>query len=209
MAFVDELRIHMEAGRGGDGVVRWLHEKFREFGGPSGGNGGNGGDIYVRPVRDAGILSRYRNVKEFKAERGQDGGNKNMYGKAGKSLVIDFPIGTLIKNRKTGRVTELLNESEPMLLLKGGRGGLGNLHFKSSTNIRPQQATKGKEAEGADFDIELQLIADAGFVGLPNAGKSSLLNSLTNANAKVGSYQFTTLEPNLGTLYGFIIADIP
>ncbi len=209
MAFVDELKIHIKAGRGGDGVVRWLHEKFREYGGASGGNGGRGGDVYVRAVRDIGILARYRSVKEFVAKNGDAGANKSKSGKSGDNLYIEFPVGAIIRNLETGHTVELLKDEEEVLILHGGHGGLGNEYFKSSTNIQPFEFTPGKRGEEADFEIELQLIADAGLIGLPNAGKSSLLNELTNATARVGDYKFTTLEPNLGTMFGFVLADIP
>jgi len=210
MAFIDDLTIHIKAGKGGSGVVRWLHERGKEMAGPSGGNGGNGGDVYVHAVRDLGILEKYRNLKEIESNKGQDGMKNSMYGKNGEDLTIDFPIGSIITDLRTKRVYNLTEDGEKILILKGGRGGLGNEHFKSSTNIVPMQFTPGKDGEEADFHLELELVADAGLVGLPNAGKSSLLNSLTNANVKVGSYQFTTLEPNLGALKGgFVIADIP
>jgi GTPase len=209
MAFIDELKLYMKAGNGGDGVVRWLHEKGKEFGGPSGGDGGNGGSIYVRAVRDLGILAKYRNVKEFMAPRGQDGMRNSMQGKNGEDLYINLPIGSVVTHIETGKKINLLEEGETVQLLKGGRGGLGNEHFKASTNIRPKEWTPGKEGEEGNFLIELELVVDAGLIGLPNAGKSSLLNAVTNADAKVGSYAFTTLEPNLGDLYGFILADIP
>lgn len=210
MAFIDDLSFHIKAGNGGSGVVRWLHERGKELAGPSGGNGGNGGDVYVVAIRDLGILEKYRNVKEFTSERGQDGMKNSMHGGNGKDLIIELPIGSVITDSRTKRKYNLLNDGEKILLLKGGRGGLGNEHFKSSTNISPTQFTPGREGEEADFHIELELVADAGLIGLPNAGKSSLLNALTNADAKVGHYQFTTLEPNLGALKGgFILADIP
>jgi GTPase len=209
MAFVDELQFYIKAGRGGDGVVRWLHEKGKEFGGPAGGNGGNGGSVFVRAVRDLGILAKYRNVKEFTAEKGGDGMRNSMHGKNGEDLYIDLPIGSVVTNLETKKKFHLLEEGEAVQILEGGRGGLGNEHFKASTNIRPQEWTPGKEGEEGNFLIELELVVDAGFIGLPNAGKSSLLNAITNADAKVGSYAFTTLEPNLGDLYGFILADIP
>ncbi|MEO8637452.1 MAG: Obg family GTPase CgtA [Candidatus Taylorbacteria bacterium] len=209
MAFIDELKIHMKAGDGGDGVVRWLQEKGKDRMGPAGGNGGNGGGIYARAIRDLGVLAKYRNKREFKAEDGQDGMEKNMYGKNAPDLVIDFPLGSLITNLSDGTVHELLQDGETTLILKGGRGGLGNEHFKASTNRSPRQFTEGKIGEAADFFVELRLLVDAGIIGLPNAGKSSLLNVLTNADAKVGSYAFTTLEPNLGDFFGFILADIP
>jgi GTPase len=209
MAFVDEIKVFIEAGRGGDGVVRWLHEKGKEFGGPSGGDGGKGGNVYVHAVRDLSILNRYKHKKKFKAENGEAGKNKAMHGKDGGDLIIDVPVGTVITNRNTGRQHFLVKEKETLLLLAGGKGGFGNDHFKSSTNIRPREWTQGEKGEQADFLIELELIADAGFIGLPNAGKSSLLNALTNAHSKVGAYSFTTLSPNLGDFYGFILADIP
>ncbi len=210
MAFIDELTIHIKAGNGGDGVVRWLHEKGKEFAGASGGNGGKGGDVYVRAIRDLSILNRYKNTKEFTAENGVSGMKKSMHGRDGKDLTIDLPIGAIITNAKTERSANLLEDGETVLILKGGKGGLGNEHFKASTNTTPMESTGGKEGEEADFHIELELVADGGLIGLPNAGKSSLLNALTNANAQVGSYAFTTLEPNLGALPdGYLLADIP
>ena len=210
MAFIDDLTIHIKAGNGGNGVVRWLHERGRELAGPSGGNGGNGGDVYIQAVRDLGILEKYRNIKDIVSERGGDGMKNSMYGKNGEELVIELPVGSVVTDSRTKRKYNLINDGEKILILKGGRGGLGNEHFKGSTNIAPVQSTPGRDGEDADFHIELELVADAGLIGLPNAGKSSLLNALTNADAKVGSYQFTTLEPNLGALKGgFILADIP
>lgn len=207
--FVDELKLYLKAGDGGDGVVRWLQEKGKDKMGPAGGNGGNGGSVYARGVRDPGLLFRYRHKKEFVAASGQDGMKKNMYGKNAPDLIVDFPVGTVITNLTDGSTYEILKEDQPILLLKGGRGGLGNKEFKSSVNRSPREFTEGKPGEDADFYIELRLIVDAGLVGLPNAGKSSLLNSITNSSAKVGGYEFTTLEPNLGSFYGYTIADIP
>jgi GTP-binding protein len=209
MAFVDELKVNIKAGNGGDGVVRWLHEKGREFMGPAGGNGGKGGDVYAVGVSDLSKLAHYRHKKEFAAERGDDGQSRSMHGKDGKDLIIEVPIGTLITNLDNGKTFDITSVGEQVMLLKGGRGGLGNEHFKASTNIAPQESTPGRAGEEGEFMIELQLTASASFIGLPNAGKSSLLNALTRADAKVGDYQFTTLEPNLGALYEFILADIP
>jgi len=209
MAFVDEMKFHAHAGRGGVGVVRWLHEYSKEWSGASGGNGGRGGDIRVKAVRDLGILARYRNTKEFNAERGGDGMKNSRHGKNGDTLFIDLPIGSIVTDHRTGYTFQLLEEGETVRILKGGSGGLGNEYFKSSTNITPMQSTDGYDGEEGDFTVELELVADAGFIGLPNAGKSSLLNVLTNADAKVGNYAFTTLEPNLGALYNFVLADIP
>lgn len=209
MAFVDEIKLSLKAGKGGDGVVRWLHEKGKEYMGPAGGDGGRGASIYARAVRDLSILLSYKNVKEFKAPNGENGMRNSRKGKDGKDLHLDFPVGSVIVNLETGQKYSLDKEGEEVLLLKGGRGGLGNEYFKASTNVRPKEFTLGKTGEEANFNIELELFADMGLVGLPNAGKSSLLNELTNATAKVGAYAFTTTEPNLGDLYGYIIADIP
>jgi GTP-binding protein len=210
MAFTDEISFHAKAGDGGNGVVRWRHEKAKEYSGPSGGNAGKGGDVYVRAVRDVNILARQKLVKHFKAARGQDGKDSSKHGKAGADFTIDLPIGSIVANLETGRVVELMEENQVSKILHGGRGGLGNEHFKASTNVRPEQSTAGARGEEADFKVELNLIADAGLIGLPNAGKSSLLNALTHARAKVASYAFTTLDPNLGVLPGgYILADIP
>ena len=209
MAFVDEITIEARAGRGGDGVVRWLHLKGKEFSGPAGGNGGNGGDVYIRGVRDIALLARYRGEKKFHAGDGLPGENQNRNGKSGDDLIIDLPVGSVVRNKATGEVFELTKVDEQLLILRGGRGGAGNAVFKSSVNRAPEEATEGQHGEEATFHIELRLIADAGLIGLPNAGKTSLLNALTNAQAKVGSYAFTTLDPNLGVLYGYVLADIP
>lgn len=209
MAFIDELKIYGEAGTGGNGVVRWRQEKFVPKGGPAGGDGGRGGDFYALAVRDIHILSKYKAKKNFSAERGEDGGKKSLHGKKGEDFLLELPIGSIITNLDTEEKYQLLKEGEKILLLKGGYGGYGNEHFKSSTNVAPKESREGEEGEHANFQIELELFADIGLVGLPNAGKSSLLNSVTNADAKVGDYAFTTLDPNLGDFYGYTIADIP
>ena len=209
MALVDEMTIAATAGRGGDGVVRWLHLKGKEFSGPAGGNGGDGGSVYLRGVRDVHLLARYRGAKRFEASVGEHGGSFNKAGASGENLFIDVPVGALVTNRATGERFELLQEGQQIMVLRGGRGGVGNAAFKSSVNRTPTRATKGQAGEDGTFYIELRLIADAGFVGLPNAGKSTLLNALTGASAKVGAYPFTTLDPNLGMLHGYVLADIP
>ncbi len=206
--FIDELTLNIWAGKGGDGIVSWMHEKGIDHAGPGGGDGGKGGSVYVKGVHDIGRLAEYRFIKDFKAEDGRDGMGNCMHGKSGDDITIELPIGTVLTNTETGEFVEVLN-TEPIFFLKGGNGGYGNDHFKGSKNIRPKESTPGKPGEGGEFFVELKLVVDLGLVGLPNAGKSSLLNSLTKAKAKVGSYQFTTLVPNLGDLYGFIIADIP
>ncbi|MDE2071714.1 MAG: GTPase ObgE [Patescibacteria group bacterium] len=209
MAFVDELTIEAAAGRGGDGVVRWLHLKGKEYSGPAGGNGGRGGDIYIRGVRDIGLLARYRGEKKFAAHDGGEGESSSRDGRSGEDLSIDLPVGSVVHNGNTGEVFELLEEGQRVMVLRGGRGGAGNAAFKSSINRTPLQSTDGAEGEHATLHIELRLIADAGLVGLPNAGKTSLLNALTGASAKVANYPFTTLDPNLGVLHGLVVADIP
>ena len=209
MAFVDELSFHARAGNGGDGVVRWRREKFIPMGGPAGGDGGRGGNVFIEAARDNQLLSEYRHVKEFAAENAEHGGSGSLHGADGEDKIIKLPIGSYVINTTTGEEYELLTEGERIKVLKGGWGGRGNEAFKSSTNISPEECTPGKPGEEADFHVELRLIADIGFIGQPNAGKSSLLNALTRARAKIGDYAFTTLDPNLGEYFGFIIADIP
>jgi GTP-binding protein len=209
MAFIDEYQFDAKAGKGGDGVVRWLHMKGKEFGGPAGGDGGKGGDVYIRAVRDVALLAKYRSKNEFIAEDGGSGGAKKMKGKNGEDMYIDLPVGSVVTNTDTYETFELMEEGETHLVLAGGEGGLGNDRFKSSRNVNPKESTPGQVGQEGHFTVELRLIADIGLVGMPNAGKSSLLNALTKAEAKIGAYPFTTLEPNLGVLYGRVIADIP
>ena len=209
MAFIDEIEIRVEAGDGGGGVVRWLHSKETNLGGPSGGNGGRGGNVYAKALRDVHLLSRFRTKKELKAENGRDGQSKGLFGANGKDLILLLPVGSLITNTETLEKFALNEEGEKILLLTGGFGGRGNKSYQSSRNQSPDKATPGKPGQTATFFIEVELIADIGLVGLPNAGKTSLLNELTSSHGKIGDYPFTTLEPNLGELHGYIIADIP
>ncbi len=209
MAFVDEIKVNAKAGNGGDGVVRWRKEKFIPKGGPAGGDGGKGGKIIVHAVRNLHTLAKYSHKKHFAAENGFPGEGKSMHGRDGKDLVIDLPVGSIITNLDTGERISLDTDGQKVTLLKGGRGGMGNEFFKSSVHTTPIKFTKGKPGEESNFHIELELFGDIGLIGLPNAGKSSLLNAVTNATAKIGDYAFTTLDPNLGDFFGYIIADIP
>lgn len=209
MAFVDELKIYARAGKGGDGAVCWRHERGKEFGGPSGGNGGRGGSVYAYAVRNVHLLFKYRLKKKFLAEDGEKGKRSSLSGANGEDLEIAFPIGSIIINLKTNKKISLQKDGERVLMLRGGNGGRGNESFKSSTNQRPEEFTFGEKGEDAEFFVEVELISDIGLIGLPNAGKTSLLNELTSAKGKIGSYPFTTREPNLGEFYGYIISDIP
>ncbi len=209
MALIDEIEIEAMAGRGGDGVVRWRQEKFIDRGGPNGGDGGKGGDVIAEAIRDVFVLADYKSKRKIKAGRGEDGEGSSRKGGDGEDYIMKLPVGSTITNLNTGSTYELVETGDRAKILAGGSGGKGNEHFKSSTNQSPRWATAGREGEEARFKIELSLYADIGLVGFPNAGKSSLLNALTSARAKVGDYAFTTLDPNLGDFYGHIIADIP
>lgn len=209
MAFLDHVKLNIKAGKGGDGVVRWRRESGIAMGGPAGGNGGRGGDVYVVGYRNLHTLHIYAQQKDFNAEDGGQGGSKNMHGKNGEPLYLKFPLGTTIYIEEYERTIELLEEGQTELLFHGGTGGLGNTEFKSSTNRSPEEFTPGKMGEFGTVEVNLKMIADVGLIGYPNAGKSSLLNSITKAQSKVGNYNFTTLEPHLGDWFGYIIADIP
>lgn len=205
---IDHVTLQIKAGKGGDGVVRWRREKGIPFGGPAGGDGGRGGDVYFRVVRDIQALAVYKHKKEWEGEHGEMGQKRSMHGSDAKDLYLEVPLGAVIYNREYDKTYEFMEEGD-FIVLRGGKGGLGNENFKSSTNRTPEEFTKGEPGEFATFDIELKLIADVGLIGLPNAGKSSLLNALTRAGAKIGDYPFTTLEPNLGAYFNYILADIP
>lgn len=205
---IDNITLTISAGKGGDGVVRWRREKGIPYGGPAGGDGGRGGDVYFRVIRDIAALAPYSHKKEWVGDSGEAGQKRGMHGADAKDLYLTIPVGSVVYNREYDKHYEFTEEGD-FLILRGGKGGLGNQNFKSSTNRTPEQFTKGELGEYGTFDIELKLIADAGLIGLPNAGKSSLLNALTRAGAKVGDYAFTTLEPNLGAYFGYVLADVP
>ena len=215
MKFVDEVEIEVKAGKGGNGIASFRREKYIEFGGPDGGDGGDGGNIYLKGTKNLNTLADFRTKKKFDAQNGENGMSKNKTGKKGDDLDILVPLGTIVCNAENGVViSEIIVDKEKLLVAKSGKHGFGNLRFKSSTNRAPRKFTKGEPGEELNLKLELKLLADAGFLGKPNAGKSSLLRAMTRAKPKVANYPFTTLNPSLGVVeigYGesYVIADIP
>lgn len=206
---VDDITISVKAGKGGNGAVHFKRNAQTARGGPDGGNGGNGGNVYFQGIDDILGLQEFRFKKKLVAEDGIPGGRQNLFGRAGEDLIIRIPLGTLVTNTKTNDQFEILDTETQLLVAKGGVGGRGNNEFKTATDQAPHYAEKGTPGEEKELHLELRLIADIGFIGLPNAGKSSLLKTLTNANPKIGNYPFTTLEPNIGIMEGIALADIP
>jgi GTP-binding protein len=206
---IDNVTLLIKAGNGGDGAVSFRRNAQTAKGGPDGGNGGNGGSIYIQGSTNIADLSQFRYKKSIRGNDGVSGKRKNLFGKNGDDMIILFPIGTRFIDTKNNEAIELINDTDRILLVKGGKGGRGNNEFKSALNQTPQEFEKGEQGEEKIVKIELRLIADVGFVGYPNAGKSSLLAALTNAKPKIGNYPFTTLDPNLGIAEGIILADIP
>ncbi|MCK4592808.1 Obg family GTPase CgtA [Candidatus Parcubacteria bacterium] len=204
---VDEIQVKVLGGKGGDGYVAFNKNKGEK--GPTGGDGGNGGSVYLEGVSNLTALNKFRFKKEFSAGDGVDGKNKLLEGARGKDLILKVPTGTVAHNLDTGKNIELVNVGEKIMIAKGGKRGRGNWHFRSPVNTTPKECEKGIEGKHFNFLLELRMIADVGFIGLPSAGKSSLLNALTKAKVKTAAYHFTTLEPNLGNYYGLILADIP
>ena len=214
MRFLDEAKIYLKAGDGGDGCLSFRREKFIEFGGPDGGAGGAGGSIYALAVKDANTLIDYRYKQHFKAKKGENGAGRNKTGKAAEDIVLRVPVGTqILDDDKFTEIADLTEEGQEVLLAQGGRGGLGNASFKSSTNQAPRKIQSGEPGEERWVWLKLKLIADVGLVGLPNAGKSTFISAVTNAKAKIEDYPFSTLTPQLGMIRRgdkeLVVADIP
>jgi GTP-binding protein len=214
MSFVDKVTINMSAGQGGNGKLSFRHEKFIAKGGPDGGDGGDGGDVILRSSRNQNTLAAFRFQKEVRAEPGQPGGQSRKHGKSGKNLILDVPVGTVATNAERSVVADLVEDGALAVVARGGHGGFGNAHFVSSRRQAPKFAEKGEPGEAFELRLELKMIADVGLVGLPNAGKSTLLSKISNARPEIADYPFTTLTPNLGVVdlgkqTSILFADIP
>ncbi len=212
--FVDKVHVFVKAGDGGDGKVSFRHEIYVDKGGPDGGDGGDGGDVVVRASRNENTLAEFRFQKRVSAEPGQPGGKSKMHGKRGKTLYVNLPVGTIVTNESGTVLADLTEDGMEATIVRGGQGGFGNAHFKSSTRQTPRVAEKGERTEEQAMTFELKMIADVGLVGLPNAGKSTLLSVVSNAKPEIANYPFTTLTPNLGVVdvagaKSMLIADIP
>ena len=210
--FIDVATVRLKAGKGGDGVVSFRHEKYIDKGGPDGGDGGRGGDIVFRATKRLNTLVQFRYKPELSAENGQPGSKRNKRGKTGESLIVDVPIGTVV-TRDNQTIADLTEDEQKIIIARGGDGGFGNAHFKSSTRQAPRVAELGEAGEEFEAELELKLIADVGLIGFPNAGKSTFLSVVSNARPEIADYEFTTLTPNLGVAdiddSSLLIADIP
>ena len=215
MKFVDEAHIFVKAGKGGDGSSSFRREKFIPFGGPDGGDGGRGGSVFLQGDSGLNTLVDFRHRREYKAQRGESGSGRNMTGKSGEDVYIRVPLGTIVTEQESGdKLGDVTEHGQILLVAKGGRGGLGNVHFKSSTNQAPRKTVPGSPGEERYLNFELKVLADVGLLGFPNAGKSTLIAAVSAARPKIADYPFTTLHPNLGVVRvgedaSFVIADIP
>ncbi|MDP1594438.1 MAG: GTPase ObgE, partial [Gallionella sp.] len=215
MKFIDESKIEVFAGNGGNGIASFRREKYIEKGGPDGGDGGRGGSVFVQADRNINTLVDFRFARTHKARNGESGRGSDCYGKGADDVILHMPVGTVITDINSGEViADLTHDGEKVLLAEGGKGGLGNIHFKSSTNRAPRQHTLGEPGEEWELALELKVLADVGLLGMPNAGKSTFIRAVSAARPKVADYPFTTLAPNLGVVRvdserSFVIADIP
>src|SRR5574344_447938 len=213
--FVDTAKIVLRSGAGGDGAVAWRREKFEPDGGPAGGDGGDGGSIILKADSNIHTLMDFKYQRHFFAENGENGRNKNRYGKKGEDMILHLPVGTLVKEANSGKIiVDLVEDQQEFLIVKGGKGGNGNTKYKNSIRQAPRFAEPGQKSQEIEVILEVKLIADVALVGLPNVGKSSILSIISNAKPKIANYHFTTLSPNLGVVKidhdnSYVVADIP